>query len=780
MKVLYLVLLAGTILLATAVLGWMKKGIYSPKAVWIVRIVIPVLLLPEGLIWWSCSAIYKEVFLLLLVCCQLFLLFFERSMAGRRRGEEEQRHRSGLLRFAVKALLIVMICETTIFNFPAFHLWIGDYKERELALADAQISGDGLWSYDEETDRLFIENGEEVILEFPQIGQQVGTLSAEVSFGDEAFVVNMIADASDETHEAYRYDIIKQKIYNFEPDSGIALCHLSGDVGKMRIKFTGEQEQAGYSVSNIRINTPVAFDVSLLRVAMLWGLSVLVYALLYCTAFSKRMKEQEELYEQLSYGVFFAASMLACILIFSKISTDEGVLKVFFQTSGDQMTQELVDAFEAGSVSLLAQPDEELLKLSNPYDRELRDESDSKEKWDHVLFNGKYYSYYGIAPVVLLFLPFHLLTGSYFSTPIAVLLFSITGLWFLIRLYSTVIKKWFEDLPMGLVFCGELVMVSACGIWYALSRPKFYEIAVSAAFMFLTMGSYLLLSSNICGQGRISLKRLTASSLFLALSVLSRPTMAVYCVCACLFYLFGFRKWRKAGQGRAVCYWLCAMAPMVLLGLVQMTYNAMRFGSVFEFGIKYSLTINDFTHVQYHTIYVLALLYNYLLAPVRVTTEYPFINAVFSRLNLNGYFFRDVGNTPGLLFLALPIAAYLLSGKALKKLPATKRREALVLVGLPCVVMPLVTIAAAWSSGYAVRYLADFSWEILMGALLIIFRLYQSCTDRTKKRLAVYCMAISVVWAIVINGVQIYNICYPQDTYPYMVYELERIFAFWK
>ena len=42
--------------------------------------------------------------------------------------------------------------------------------------------------------------------------------------------------------------------------------------------------------------------------------------------------------------------------------------------------------------------------------------------WDHVYFDGKYYSYYGIAPVVLLFLPYHKLTGYYFPDSLAVLL----------------------------------------------------------------------------------------------------------------------------------------------------------------------------------------------------------------------------------------------------------------------------------------------------------------------------------------------------------------------
>ncbi len=211
-----------------------------------------------------------------------------------------------------------------------------------------------------------------------------------------------------------------------------------------------------------------------------------------------------------------------------------------------------------------------------------------------------------------------------------------------------------------------------------------------------------------------------------------------------------------------------------------MAYNYARFGSVFEFGIKYSLTINDFTNVQFHMIYVLILIYNYLLAPVKLSAEYPFISADFTRLGANGYFFKDYANTAGLLFMALPVFAYFLAGRAVKKLPKEKRVTSVALIGLPCVIMPLVTICAAWSSGYSVRYLADFSWEVIIGALIIIFYLYSKCGNETKKRFVVYFMTFSAVAAIVINLVQIYNICYSRGSYPYMAYELEQLIAFWK
>ena len=53
------------------------------------------------------------------------------------------------------------------------------------------------------------------------------------------------------------------------------------------------------------------------------------------------------------------------------------------------------DAFRAGQTHLLIEPSEELLAMENPYDWSARSALGVSAKWDHLLFDGKYYSYYG-------------------------------------------------------------------------------------------------------------------------------------------------------------------------------------------------------------------------------------------------------------------------------------------------------------------------------------------------------------------------------------------------
>ncbi len=102
------------------------------------------------------------------------------------------------------------------------------------------------------------------------------------------------------------------------------------------------------------------------------------------------------------------------------------------------------------------------------------------------------------------------------------------------------------------------------------------------------------------------------------------------------------------------------------------------------------------------------------------------------------------------------------------------------MVGVPCVLMPLVIICSVWESGYAIRYFADFAWEILIGALIILFFLYIKSENEGKKLLLSRFMAASAVAAVIINAIYIFNFTFDTSHYPEMSFMLERMISFWK
>ncbi|WP_295215756.1 hypothetical protein [Ruminococcus sp.] len=692
------------------------------------------------------------------------------------------------VRFFGKLLLAATVLELTIFQFPSYHLLLGEYPQKTLLPSEAKIeSGD--YELDETTKSLKIKGKNEVVITFEGLDIPVGTVQVQAKFDKNTEHTKVVLDAADVTHVEYRYDFATADLIDGRENTQYIPCQLSGDVQKLRVKLTGYNDNDIVTLQKIQLNTPVPFGVSPLRMILIVGLGTLAYAIAVAPLMKKPYEETTRFCRQVVTWMTALVMVFAVLIVMVELP-DGGIKKQLTQKTGNQITQELVDAFESGQTSLLKEPSEELLALENPYDWSMRGSANAPAEWDHVLYDGKYYSYYGIAPVVLLYLPYHKLTGYYCSTNLSVLLFSLIGLLFLGMTYLAFVKRWFRKIPAGCIIAGLAIVFSACGIWFSVGRTLFYEISISSGFAFVAMGAYCLITSNILGQGKVSLIRTALASLFLGIAVLCRPTLAVYAVCACIYFLVGIP---KAGlileegtvnginKVRRIGYILCAVLPLAALGITQMWYNYVRFDSPFDFGIQYSLTINDFTNSQYHTHFVLIGLLNYLFAVPAFSAEYPFITTPFSKMEANGYYFSDTGNTSGILFLAIPVFAYFFCCKALQKLPDRKSRwKNALLVGLPCVIMPLVIICSIWESGYAIRYTADFSWEIILGAYVVLFFLYGKSQNETKKDLMRKFMAVSMICAIIVNGVQIFNFAFPQEQYPALCDHLYQLVAFWK
>ena len=110
----------------------------------------------------------------------------------------------------------------------------------------------------------------------------------------------------------------------------------------------------------------------------------------------------------------------------------------------------LAESFLDGRLYIEYGDEEELLTLNNPYDPEERRDSGVAYHWDHAFYNGRYYMYFGVAPVLFVFLPYRILTGNPLTTFRATQLFTagiVLGFFALFRLLS---KKFFKKITFFL------------------------------------------------------------------------------------------------------------------------------------------------------------------------------------------------------------------------------------------------------------------------------------------------------------------------------------------
>ena len=693
----------------------------------------------------------------------------------------------------VKALLIATVLEATIFSIPTFRLWFGSYGE--MSFSAQELSDGSDIEYRPDKDDIAVIGDRTTTFTFKGISEQVADVFVDIDFGKNTKAANVSIDAMDETRtNDYRKMIAEGTLVKDKPHSHYIQLHLSGDVSSLKLTVSPLDEGMVY-IKGITLNKQIPMSISWARLflivfaACFWQLMMKSKTMQY--SFTKNKK----IFRLACVIITDIACLAAVLITFTKLD-NTSITDIMKRPSGNQMTQELVEAFEHGSTHLLTEPTDELNNFPTPYNSDALDEAHIRYQWDHVYFDQQYFSYYGIAPVVLVFLPYHLLTGYFFPDSMAVLLFAVIGMIGLTKLYKEFLKKFFPKTPTGIAIAGLILIQTVSGVWFSIGRPLFYEVAMSAGFAALTWAVYFMFSANIIGTEKPILSRTAISSLLFAIAVLCRPTLVLYCITAALFMLLALPRVSASGKkgesklftASGVRYLLCAIVPMACIGLTQMWYNYDRFGSPFEFGIQYSLTINDFTKTQFHSRLSWTALYNYFLNPPMFKTYYPIIGTEFQFMNAGGFFYADLNstaNTSGLFFLALPMFAYLLSGKALKKVRGGRKQKLLyaAYIAIPCLFIPFGIVASVWESGYAVRYMADFAWQSLLGAYTIIFFIYSRLDDPTKKKLISAFMWFSVMWGLVVGGVQEFNQAFRFDVYnrefPEMAYEVQRMFAFW-
>ena len=682
-----------------------------------------------------------------------------------------------------KAVIAAVLLELIVFQIPSIPTnFIGKYKPVNVNIADT-IVGNGFYDANAPQDGIKTGGTDIITLEYNKLNCPVGSVKIETKLSETVKYMDASISLKDQTVSTLRSGIATGRVVRGVDESQYIQCSVSGNVDRLLIDCKFQNNSNETAITGIIINAPMPFEASLIRFLLIVALAALVVAVTGAKAMQKSVEEKKGTFRLYVIELTIAAVTVAVLMCVAIAHASN--MKHFFKGDiGDQLSQQLVESFENGRLDIDAYVSPDLTALENPYQWDARD--GIAYEWDHLLYDGKYYSYYGIAPVILVYLPFHKLTGKFMTQVSAIMIFTIIGLILLSMAYYAFIKRFFGKIPVGCAVAGHVVMLVSCGIWFNTCQPIFYEAAISAGFAAMTAAVYFLFTSGVFTKDKLSLPRTALSSLFFGIAVMCRPTLAVYAICAYIIYGMhlkqaDFISADKSNKKRRIYYALCGALPLAILGICQMAYNYARFGSPFDFGIQYSLTINDFTHSEFHINFMLLGLFYYLIAPPMLKGTYPYITNDFSQFGINGYYYRCPETAAGIIFLAMPTLGFLFSRKALRALPDRKARiRALLGVGLPCLVMPIVIICSIWESGYAVRYFADFAWEIVFGGLCILFFLYNRSKNETHKKQFKWFMAAAAVVAVVLNAPMVYGVMCPRDYFPELSEKFSRIVAFWQ
>jgi hypothetical protein len=400
--------------------------------------------------------------------------------------------------------------------------------------------------------------------------------------------------------------------------------------------------------------------------------------------------------------------------------------------------EKITDAFLKGQLYFDVEVDPALLALDNPYDREARqlagiENRQWNDMWDHAYYDGHYYMYFGVVPVLLLFMPYQVLTGEALTTYHATQIFGAFYIAGIFLLFAYLTKKFFPKMPF-VVYLLLSAAVVAMSMWYCVTFPALYCTAIMSAMCMMVWSLYFF--TRAVFDEEITKKTFifaALGSLFGALAFGCRPTIALgnLMVIPLLITFIMRRKLTAAQWGYTA---LCAL-PYVVVAAGLMWYNNARFDDPFEFGQAYQLTVADQTAYKVTldkpTLFRLVnnFISNYLWVG-KVEEAFPYIN------------------TSGVLwnFPVLLLCVALFRAPSVK---AMKKDTVLPLAWcLPLTVLVITAMDILWTPYLLERYNMDIYFLLGIALFLAVGYWYATCTEKQGKRLACFVMILSAATAV--------------------------------
>ena len=253
----------------------------------------------------------------------------------------------------------------------------------------------------------------------------------------------------------------------------------------------------------------------------------------------------------------------------------------------------LIDGFAQGHASLDLPVPPWLARLPNPYDPAANAPFQGQRYspgriHDLSYFHGHLYLYFSVVPAVLLFGPWHWLTGAYLSHQLACFLFCSLGFLASAALLESIRRRSFPAAGPCMAGLGTLAAGLVPVVPLVLERSDVWEVPITAAYAFWALGLFFTWAH--LNRPVRSWPCLLGISGAVGCAIGCRPSSCLGAVLLLLPLIRIARSGREGGRpGFGIA--LCALVlPVAAIAAGLLAYNHARFGSVFEFGQRYQLS----------------------------------------------------------------------------------------------------------------------------------------------------------------------------------------------
>ena len=675
-----------------------------------------------GLIYVYYFKTFRRV-VMTIVCILLLLIFSLGAFLIYKKSKTEKNIEKAFVLALASIVLFSLGLEMSIFNINFYTSKGNEEINLNSQLADYENCEGYYTFFTDET------------IEIPKINEEINNIHIKLN-ENNPFVITANILLTDEANQFY-YGTPKRDIYLNVSKSQYININTAGKSEKLGLIFESDEDIV--NIDSISINTERPFEFSFLRILCLVGILCLVYLFKPSSILYKKKLTDSE-YSKNTLVTVLLCLQCAIIIIFASINPTfmgfaaknynqykwdgTGVDLVGIDYSSHNQYDELARAFLQGK-TYIDNDDvpQSLIDMENPYDTTARSKQSQltgdSYRWDVAYFKGHYYVYFGIVPLLLMYLPFRAIFKAPFPSAVGIMAFALIFSIGVFKLLDLICKKKFKNISVGTYLITALTFVNCCGMTFLVKRPDFYSVPIMTSMAFVVWGIYLWFKGLNAEKNR--LLNFFTGSLCMALSVGCRPQAVLICGVALPLFLGYFFKDKFIFKKQGIKELIPLAIPFVIIASGIMYYNYIRFGSPFDFGSAYNLTTNDVTRRGFSIGRTGLGIFTYLFQTPSFNATFPFIEQVSIETNYMGKTISE--NCFGGLITTLPLLWF---GFAFPKVKNTlKEKKVLALTIALFLIGFALVIADTQAGGLLQRYYSDFGYIFFLGAIFVIYSLFE-------------------------------------------------------
>lgn len=699
-----------------------------------------------------------------------------------------------MVKSVLAIVLIAFLLETFLFNINYF-----------TSASYNTVSLNNRLTLQETNDEQYKITAVNHILEFSDLNTEVHNIWLNFDYRQPAQELTIKIQFTDEAHHTYfdsteyTVGVPDVQVSTLSDQSEYINLNTTGLVGNLRIEITGEDVVYPIKLSDVAINAHHPFDFNATRFIFMVGLLALVFAFRPRSAIYRIGIVGEP--KKSKAAIITAVAIEMCLITsflfmgsnlvgvatenYNSGSWDGTSLVNVFETGGDNAQQyaELAKAMAHGQLYLEEEPPQWLQDMDDPYDKGARDEA-QKETGDAYLFDvayyeGNYYVYFGVVPVLLFYLPFYLVTGANFPTAIGVLIAVLAFVLGCSALLDRFARYHFKRVSLGLYLLLQIPLVMCCGVLYLVKFPTFYSLPIALGLAFSVWGLYFWMKGRASEHPE---KWYLAGSLCMALVAGCRPQLLVLSLLAFPLFWRAYITKKRLFTPRGAREFACLIAPYAVVAAGLMGYNYARFGSLTDFGANYNLTVNDMTKRGWNIGRLAPALFTYFLQPPSATGVFPYLQPAPFDTTYMGQTIKEV--TFGGILVCLPVLWVLPFAKRILQLRFSQRSTRTIAGVIIVLILGgvLVALADAEMAGILQRYFADFSFMFLAAVVLLVFIVNEnltrgSTTQNVLMKVLIVLVTVSVAYSALLCFVP--ETGWYSDVYAWAYQDILETVQFW-